>query len=58
MEGQKKQAIIELLEIVNNLDMSSILILNSGANMLKAKENLDRKGVSDMAQNPKEYKAG
>lgn len=42
MVEQKKNAIAELIGIINELDMSSILLLASNANALKTKEYLDR----------------
>lgn len=47
MKDQKKKAIVDLIETANNLDMSSIMILACGANMLKAKEKLDQKKTTD-----------
>lgn len=42
MKDQKRQAIIKLVKIANELELSSITLLNTGADMLKAKERLDK----------------
>lgn len=59
MKDQKKKAIIDLIETANNLDMSSIMILACGANMLRAKEKLDqRKTADDPTRGPDTRKTG
>lgn len=41
MEATKKQTLAELIKTVKSLDSTSITLLNMGAKMLKAKEQLD-----------------
>lgn len=42
MDDKKKQAVAELVKIVNELDLSSVTLLSNGADMLKAKERLEK----------------
>lgn len=49
MNESKKKTLEELIEIVNDLDYQSVLLLVNGANMLKAKEQLDRKRLEQKA---------
>lgn len=43
MDEQKRKAITDLIEVINDLNLSSIVILGSGANMLRAKEKMESK---------------
>lgn len=57
MKEQKRKAIEDLIGIVNELDMSSITLLSNGANMLRAKEQLDKHDNKDKDM-PDTLKAG
>lgn len=45
MDEQKRKAIIDLIETVNDLSLTSILLIGNGANMLRAKEKMDLKDL-------------
>lgn len=42
MTTQKRQELTDLIEIINQLDEQSITLLKSGADMLRARERMDR----------------
>lgn len=49
MTNQKKRMLVRLVKTANELDMTSVLLLASNADALKAKERLDKKKeVRDM----------
>lgn len=56
MTDQRKQEITELINIVNELDPLSLMLLTTGANMLKAKEQMEKRNQS--FENDDTLKAG
>lgn len=42
MTAQMRQELTELIETINQLDERSITLLKTGADMLKARERMDR----------------
>lgn len=50
MDEQKKKAIAELIQTVNELDLPSVMLLANGANMLRARENIDMTMFVDKKQ--------
>lgn len=47
MDDQKKKAISELIQTINELDLASVILLANGANMLRTKEKLDLAALAD-----------
>jgi hypothetical protein len=43
MSEEKKKEIAEIVENLKELDKESLLIINSGAQMLKARQDMDKK---------------
>lgn len=41
MDEKKRKAITDLIQTIKELDLTSIMLLANGANMLRAKEKLD-----------------
>lgn len=47
MDEQKKKVVSELIRTVNELDLASVMLLASGANMLRTKEKLDLAALAE-----------
>ena len=58
MEEQKRKAITDLIEVINDLDLASIMLLGNGANMLRAKEKMDLKDLVSEITDGSDLKAG
>lgn len=58
MDDEKKKVVCELIKTVNNLDLASIMLLANGANMLRAKEQLDLAALLDPKKADTDMRAG
>lgn len=47
MDNQKRKAISDLIQTVNELDLASVMLLANGANMLRARESIDLSALVD-----------